>query len=86
MVTNLEGTIGLLCSPSPYNDGMSGLQTGQGGGGGFELWNNNTPSMSDCDKPGTPPCAIVPAMLGPSGEPLTSPLCTDCASCPCTHL
>ena len=69
--------------PSAFTNGISGLATGQGGGGGFELWNNNTPSLSDCDKPGKPPCTAVPSMLGPTGDVLTSPLCTDCDGCPC---
>ena len=68
-----------------YVGGFGGLQTGQGSGGGFELWNNNTPSLGDCDKPGKPSCASIPAMLGPSGDTLTSSLCTNCAAagCPC---
>ena len=72
--------------PSSFPDYFSGLQTGQGSGGGFELWNNATPSLSECDKPGFLPCASIASMLGPTGEILTSPTCTNCGMagvCPC---
>eukprot|EP01047_Picozoa_sp_COSAG01_P025819 COSAG01_NODE_1643_length_9640_cov_366.002725_8_plen_301_part_00 len=67
--------------PSAFPNGFSALATGQAQGGGFELWNNVT--LSDCGKPGFLPCAQVRMMLGPTGDVLTSPACTNCKICPC---
>lgn len=70
-------------APSAFLDYFSGLQTGQGSGGGFELWNNF--SAQECGKPGSLPCDKTRSFLGPTGDLLTSPTCTNCAVCPCVQ-
>ena len=61
----------LQCTAQAYSRGASQGGCGAlGSSGGFELWN---------DQKGVP----AHGTLGPTGETLTSSLCTDCTKCPC---
>lgn len=63
----------IQCTAEAFSQGASRGGCGAlGSSGGFELWN-----MVDGN------ASLPLGTVGPSGETLTSSLCTDCSKCPC---
>ena len=64
----------IQCTAQAFSQGASRGGCGAlGSSGGFELWNNVSGNAT-----------AHPGTVGPTGETLVSPLCTDCSGCPCT--